>query len=402
VTDRQNGLVAAADAARSVRIVHSALPTAAQLSMLQTAFGTSQFPLIKAISAAQIAHDSTLQQTCDAINRLVALQPMPSVTRLTEILGQQLSTASIMQTVGVKSQLAAIAAAGFPQQMRFAEQIGQIVSAQNSVGRIALGANHTAAQTELLATISRYGQVQNHLGAFMRPDTGAVLRGVTTDAGRRYDAYLDGLPARPTTRRATVARRAGDTQTGLLVAESLTAPDLADDDLAELADNLIAVVLEPWETGPASVRAELFAVLDDIDPLLVDLLKGAWDDVSRNGPAAASKVAHCSMELIDRSLRAVVSDDEVLAWLASERKRDGMLTDRVRPTRSARVTFLLQHRSKRDRKLTGSQIAALAVLVNDTTSALQPVKHSGPVSIAVARNYLLTTESVLMMLFGQV
>src|SRR5258707_13741285 len=117
----------------------------------------------------------------------------------------------------------------------------------------------------------------------IRPDSAPLLRGHTPQSGRRYDDYLAGLPARPIARRAAVARQAGDTQTGLLIAESLTAPGLQADDREELAEKLTRTVLEPWQTGPFAARADLFGALAGLDPDLPDWLKAAGMTSSATG-----------------------------------------------------------------------------------------------------------------------
>ena len=70
---------------------------------------------------------------------------------------------------------------------------------------------------------------------------------------------------------------AGDAQSGLLIAESLTADGLDDDGRQELAETFTAVALEPWQAGPTDARNDLFATLAELDPALPDWLKAAWD-----------------------------------------------------------------------------------------------------------------------------
>jgi hypothetical protein len=59
--------------------------------------------------------------------------------------------------------------------------------------------------------------------------------------------------------------------------------------------------------------------LRGIDITIVTFLEGAWDDVQRSGSAAPSKIAHCVVEAVDHTLRALAPPDAVRQWL----HRDG-------------------------------------------------------------------------------
>jgi len=80
---------------------------------------------------------------------------------------------------------------------------------------------------------------------------------------------------------------------------------------------LTVTVLEPWQSGPANARSDLFDVLASMDPGLSDWLKAAWDDIARDGPKAASKIANCVVECIDRVLRLAAPPHDVAMWLAT-------------------------------------------------------------------------------------
>ena len=221
--------------------------------------------------------------------------------------------------VGVKAHgaiLDSVLAAYSAYHNRFYGQIQQIVSAQASIVQLAAKANYGAALFPFLDSVSRYGEVHSQLAALATRHQAALLHGRTTRSGRLYDNYLAGLPSRPVTRRAAVARYAGDTQTGLIIGECLTAPGVRVDDREELATNLTETVLEPWQSGPSSARADLFVALAALDLEWPYWLKTASNDIVRDGPKAASKVAN----------------NAVLAWLEGIQHADGYL-HQGKPTR---------------------------------------------------------------------
>lgn len=293
----------------------------------------------------------------------------------------------------------AVNAAGFGAQTSLAAaQAAQIVSAQDSLARLAT-TSISASMADLFDSLIRYGQVQAHLGAFA-VDVGApvMLRGYTRLAGRRYDCYLDGLPARPIAKRATVARLGGDAQTGLLVAEALTS-DIDDDERDELTERFSVVSLEAWETGPAAARQELFAALDEVTPGLADWLRAAWENIERDGCKAASIIANSAVECIDRTLRVLAPVEAVTAWVTEAGQPKGWLDTKTGvPTRASRIRYAMRNRSKRDARLAVDQVEALATLVQGLVGNLQNVKHAETTTIVVMRNLVQTTEAALSQL----
>lgn len=183
----------------------------------------------------------------------------------------------------------------------------------------------------------------------------------------------------------------------MVIAESLTSVGFDDDGREELADEFTTKVLEPWQTGPSQAREDLFAELAALEAGLPDFLKAAWEDIARDGPKAASKVAHCSVECIDHTLRAVAAVDDVMAWVAIVGEKPSWLSD-GRPTRRAKVMFAMRNRSKRDASLAVSQVEALVNLVQDVMENLQSVKHGEAPVMAVMRGWVLATEGALSQL----
>jgi hypothetical protein len=388
-------------------------PTSAQAAAMHATFATSLLPSMQKLATLQAPANIVTLQTYDAVSRMAGVYRMPARVELLHGITPTLTAARMLQASGIFSQLEnilaafapqratleAIATAQFAQHNVFRDQMLQILSAQDSICRLVGSAVYSKALTGLFGTVERYGQVQAQLGALtIRPNSAHLLRGNTTLSGRLYDSYLDSLPMRPIARRATVARQAGDTQTGLLITESLTAPDLRADEREELAEYLTSTVLEPWQTGPSDARIDLFGVLASLDPSLPDWLKAAWEDIVRDGPKAASKIANCAVECIDRALRVAAPPADVVAWLGTIPPGQGYL-DKGKPTRHAKIMFVMRNRADRDARLAVAQVDALVALVQEIVSNLQSVKHGQAPSIATMRSWLLAVESALAQLF---
>jgi hypothetical protein len=384
-------------------------PQLLNADLLRAASPSSQLSkVLAAFGPQRAAMDSVLKMA-----RLIKTLDLPT-QKWAATLGPQLATADLLRAAGPSSQLSkalaafapnrqaldAIAALGLARQSAtFSAQIGQIVSSQDSIVRLVLRSNAQLQTTGLFNTLGRYGHVQAQLGALTTgSDPAILLRGLSRISGRRYDSYLDGLPARPIARRVAVAEAAGDTQSGLLIAESLTADGLSNDRRQELAETFTTVSLEPWQNGPADARDELFAALAELDPELPDWLKAAWDDIVRDGPKGASKIANCAVECIDQTLRVMAAVEDVAAWIAQVGPKSGWIDDKNRPTRRAKIMFVMRHRSERDAKLAVAQVEALATLVHDVMGNLQSVKHGKAPTMAIMRGWVQATEGALSQL----
>ena len=279
-----------------------------------------------------------------------------------------------------------------------AAQAAQIVTAQDSIARLMATTSISASMANLLDTVSRYGQVQTHLGAFaVAVDAPLLLRGYTRLAGLRYDAYLDGLPARPIARRAAVARYGGEAQTSLVVAEALTS-DIDDDEREDLTERFDVVSVEAWQSGPAAAHQDLLDALHELDPSLPGWLKAAWENIERDGQKAASLIAHSTVECIDHTLRVLAPVDDVSAWIAQQGGAKQGWIDKDKPTRRAKVTYAMRNRSKRDIALANRQVEALVSLVQGLMDNFQNVKHAEATTIVVLRSWVMTTEAALSQL----
>lgn len=324
--------------------------------------------------------------------------------QLSQMLSQRNALAGVVATAAAYSASSAVndafAASGLSARNALvAAQAAQIVTAQDSIARLVTTTNINASVAGLLDTVTRYSQVQTHLGAFaVDVEAPVMLRGYTRLAGRRYDSYLDSLPPRPIARRATVARFAGEAQTGLVVAEALTS-DIDDDEREDLTERFGLVSIEAWQSGPAAAQQDLFTALSELDPSLPGWLKAAWENIERDGHKAASLIAHSTVECIDRTLRVLAPVDDVSAWIAEQGgPKPGWVDSNDRPTRRAKIMYAMRNRSKRDVQLANRQVEALVSLVRDLMDDFQSVKHAEATTIVVLRNWVLSTEAALSQL----
>ncbi len=412
-----------------------ALPALTLTALTQMVSDMVRLPSVQALASVKAPVNASM---LDAVARVSKpLYGLPEVTRMIDRISTRLSAVDVARTAGLSSTLAsmmpassmrsalaglgpsstnaALAAqmsqlfsernniastAGLSAQIALvAAQAAQIVSAQDSLARIVATAGVSASTAGLFDSVTRYGQVQAHLSAFaVDVEAPVMLRGYTRLAGRRYDSYLEGLPARPIARRATVARLGGDAQSSLLIAEALTA-EIDDDEREDLTERLSVVGLEAWQTGPAAARQDLFAVLDEVGPDLSDWLKAAWDNIERDGYKAASIIANSAVECIDRTLRVLAPVDDASAWIAGQGgPKPGWVDDKGKPTRRAKITYAMRGRSSRDTRLAIEQVDALVSLIQSLMDNFQSVKHAEDTTIVVMRNWVQTAEAALSQL----
>lgn len=271
-------------------------------------------------------------------------------------------------------------------------QIGSAIRALNNFAPVLLKTPKIAGLTDILG---RYADVQAILlTAVSVPQPPVLLRGYTRLAGRRFDAYIDGLPPRPNSVRADVARLGGQVQVGLLAVESGMSENLDEAVQAELNEQFDGA-LEAWEIGPAAAHRDLLVALDELGH--GDLLRGAWEDIERNGPAAATKVANCMVECLDRTLRDLAPPERLLQWIEARGSKVGLLGAEGQPTRRAKVAFILHSRgqSQRDSKLVEAEVDALAKLVQLQAKNFQSVKHSHVTAMIMVRGWVQSTEGLL-------
>jgi hypothetical protein len=243
------------------------------------------------------------------------------------------------------------------------------------------------ARTELNVGLSRL--TSDALGAHVALATRPVVA---------YDSYLASLARRPTTRGQEFARTAGYAISGLVAHDvlSLRHEEPAEDEVAHFVE---ADIVEPWEQAGIDERGRLYRRLEEVNPRVADLLKGAWDSVANPGPADVVKIATCAVEGLLWALRDAAPDAEVASWVSATRPNaKGLLDDRARPTRAGRVRYLMRERQG-DRAVVESQVEALVKCVEATHARLQGAKHASQGDVVQVRCHLMTTESILSQLF---
>lgn len=215
---------------------------------------------------------------------------------------------------------------------------------------------------------------------------------------RELRSYLAAMPAGPDIEDLTFALRASRGVAGIAAADLIVADAAIED---EATDLLEVEVVEPWLTGPEAARDLMFARLGALDPLVPDLLRGAWAQVELNGPAATSMACHAAQEVIDRTLRAIASDDLVLQlYLSGHLPKDSIHEkggERL-PTRRGRIAAALHERNPGETKLIAAEAKAIADTVTNLTRKLQGGKHASNGTVGLVRTWLVSVEATFTQL----
>lgn len=210
--------------------------------------------------------------------------------------------------------------------------------------------------------------------------------------------YVNRLAGHPLGVNYDAAWSAWQGVSGLVSHDALTA--VGDGESAdEVISTVESKVVIPWEEAASTARHLLYERLDEFDPRISELLRGAWDSVAHPGPADVVKVGHCAVEALLWALRLAAPDDEVKRWVSSSGRRVEEFVRDGKVTRSARVRYTLRNR-KGDIKLVESQAAMLAAAVTATHERLQATKHASAGDLTQARSHLMTTEAILSQLFA--
>jgi hypothetical protein len=213
-----------------------------------------------------------------------------------------------------------------------------------------------------------------------------------------WQDYASLAPARPDVQWLRTSVAAGSAGLGLLGADVLES-DFDDDELVQATVQQVELdVLVASEPGRLRAARDLYARLGEIDPTVPDLLEGAWEDIDRNGPAAASKAAHCIVEVLDRTLRAAAPEDAVREWHTRTGRPASEFGDRGQVTRPLRVRYVASEIGG-TRQLVVAQYESLTGLLSPLHGRLEGVKHASTADVTLVRSLLLTAESFLTLLF---
>jgi Predicted pPIWI-associating nuclease len=228
--------------------------------------------------------------------------------------------------------------------------------------------------------------------------TSRLLGDISGKPFRLWRTYVDSLPQVPDVDVLLTSVTTGGAVLGLLGADVLES-DVDDAEFVDLAvERVESDVLAPSQQGRLQAANDLYARLGAIDATVPELLEGAWDDLERNGPAAASKAAHCLVEVLDRTLRAAAPENAVREWHTATGRPAGEFGDRARVTRPLRVRYIAREAGGA-KKLVIAQYDSLIGLLTPLHGRLEGIKHASTADVTMVRTLLLTVESFLAVLF---
>lgn len=214
-----------------------------------------------------------------------------------------------------------------------------------------------------------------------------------------WRGFVDSLPAEPDDRVLLASVTTGRVGLGLLGADVLQT-GVDDADFVEVAvEHVESDVLAPWQQGRLDAVGELYARIVVIEPTVPELLQGAWEDVQRDGPAAASKAAHCCVEALDRTLRAAAPEDAVRQWHAATGRPANEFTSNGKPTRAVRVRYIVRAAGG-VKKLIVEECESLTTLLAPLMERLEAVKHASIGDVMLTRSLLMATECFLLTLLS--
>jgi hypothetical protein len=229
-------------------------------------------------------------------------------------------------------------------------------------------------------------------------DAGSRLLGATSGKPLiLWQDYADLAPVSPDVQWLRTSVAAGNAGLGLLGADVLES-DLDGELVQATVQQVELEVLVASEPGRLRTARELYARLGAIDSTVPELLEGAWEDIERNGPAAASKAAHCIVEGLDRTLRAAAPDDAVREWHTRTGRPATEFGNRGQVTRPLRVRYLASEIGG-TRELVVAQYESLTGLLSPLHGRLEGVKHASTADVTLVRSLLLTAEGFLTLLF---
>jgi len=255
-----------------------------------------------------------------------------------------------------------------------------------------LPAGHSTAMHGLLDDAARFSRLNVALSEQIADLTRSVILSPASmaPANAAFAQYAKVLQESPRMPQAVIGARASHGIAGLSGGSLILA---GGQDLPRHVTTVRAEVVEPWIDGPARVRRDLLDWLGELDDALPDLLLGAWVDVQDAGPAAVVKVASCAVEVLDRTLRFISPEAEVLEWHVHRGAPDaGMLHD-SRPTHRLRIFYAM-------REVAGSQdlVDAQVRTIKELRSRLEAAKHASAATLEGVAALLVSAEAALTQL----
>ncbi|HUW77513.1 MAG TPA: hypothetical protein VMV52_02035 [Candidatus Nanopelagicaceae bacterium] len=227
----------------------------------------------------------------------------------------------------------------------------------------------------------------------LNPDT-ATLRGIAS-LTRDLHEFVDTFAPMSTSLQLRGTTLGGFATNGLIGAQIL-GPRFSQSSVDETIDRVEIQVIDPWSRARLNHAVELLETIETLAPDAADTWRGAWEEAQDPRSGAVTKIADCGIETFDRCLRAAAPDERVRVWLGDNPGEEMYV--RGRPTRAARISFVLQDRPA-EKRFAVSVEKRLTKQVNDHVSDLQSAKHGAETGLARARALLSTTESLLAQIF---
>ena len=224
------------------------------------------------------------------------------------------------------------------------------------------------------------------VAAMIRPPAlnfASDISAIATSAVASWRNYVDALPAALDVADLFHVEAAGRSVLGVTAASAVL---LGDDDAVD--------VVEEWELAPAQTRERMRERLRAIDARLVVRLDGAWNAVAHAGPDAVSQAANSAIELIDWTLRLTCDETEFEAWVAAQVKPGDYRDRNGRPTRQAKIRYLLRGRAYEADLVDATTQSLIAV-----HRGLQKLKHTrGEHDVDAVARLLPSVEAVLFLI----
>lgn len=371
-----SSIVGLGEIAKAISRSDLALPAASNLSNLSVAMGSAAD--LSGLHAA-FAQSGALKRLSEGIlssnlayTRSLALQQLVATSGIADLIGRDKMVAAWRQSLLSEA------------------------TARSLIGTIALPEMGAPLLRDIVAANTVTARV---VGQFAEQNKATILApAISARPTRELRSFLQRLPLEPNLDDLTLGVRASRSVAGIAAADILRNEGEVDPDASRLLE---AEIVEPWMTGPEASRNLLFSRLAQLDPDVPDLLRGAWAQVERDGPAATSMASHAVQEAIDRTLRAIAPDELVLRLFEAGRLAKDALYEcngKWVPTRAGRIATALHERHPGETKLIMAQTKALVASVTYLTGNLQGGKHASNGTVGLVRTWLVAVEATFTQL----
>lgn len=216
-------------------------------------------------SASARALTEVLYASGIGLSRSVAMQELVATSGIANLLGSDNMMASWRQSLLTEA------------------------TARSLIGTIAASDASSSVLRDIVETNAATTRV---VGLFAEQNKALMLApAISARPTRELRGLLAGLPMAPDSDDLGFASRASRGIAGITAADLIVTDGTID---AEAVELLESEVVEPWISGVDTSRQILFVRLGTLNSEVPDLLRGAWQQVEVNGPAAASMAPHAA------------------------------------------------------------------------------------------------------------